>query len=59
MDQARREHRPSDPVDPVNRWWHRKVLKHKQEERRVSAPLWDISAKGLLVKCSCGTEWAL
>jgi hypothetical protein len=38
-------------------WWH-KWRKHTVEECRVSVPMWDISAKGILYKCSCGKDWA-
>ena len=41
------------------RWWHRVVRKHSQVEARVTAPMFDPSAKGILVKCSCGEMWAL
>jgi hypothetical protein len=43
----------------VSRWWHRVVLKHAQIESHVSVPMFDISAKGLWVECSCGKEWAI
>jgi hypothetical protein len=41
------------------RRWHRHVLRHDKEWVRVSPPTWDISAKGWLVKCACGKDWAL
>lgn len=40
-------------------WWHRYILRHQQQGTRASVPMFDISAKGLLVKCSCGKDWAL
>jgi hypothetical protein len=37
-------------------WWHR--MKHVISSTRVSVPSFDASAKGLLIKCSCGKVWA-
>lgn len=39
-------------------WWHEYVLKHKMFKRRVSVPIFDPSAKGILVDCQCGKSWA-
>lgn len=38
---------------------HRRLLGHEQTSRRVSVPMFDPSARGILVKCSCGKMWAL
>lgn len=40
-------------------WWHHRVLGHAVVVRRVSVPLWDPSARGLLFDCICGKDWAL
>ncbi|QDH91797.1 hypothetical protein SEA_PHRAPPUCCINO_122 [Mycobacterium phage Phrappuccino] len=40
------------------RWWHRAVLGHTQEHRRVTVPLFDPFAKGELIVCSCHRSWA-
>lgn len=40
-------------------WWHRVVLKHQQWTQKVTPPLFDQFAQGILVKCMCGKEWAL
>lgn len=39
-------------------WWHRTVRRHSQRISRVSVPLFDPSARGLLIRCSCGEVWA-
>ena len=38
-------------------WWH-KFKKHAIVKVRVSVPMWDPWSKGILVKCSCGKQWA-
>lgn len=38
-------------------WWHRR-RGHTVDTRRVSVPLFDGWAKGLLHDCSCGKGWA-
>ena len=40
-------------------WWHAKVLRHEQKRYRASVPMFDLSAKGIYVKCACGKRWAL
>ena len=40
-------------------WWHKAVLKHEQWPVKVTPPLFDPTAQGILVKCMCGKEWAL
>jgi hypothetical protein len=42
-------------------WWHDRVLRHTIQERRVSVPMFDIHAKGILYRCvtpGCGKVWA-
>lgn len=39
-------------------WWHHKVLGHAVLVRRVTVPVWDPSARGVLYDCICGHEWA-
>ena len=41
------------------RWWHARVLGHAQTERRVTVPVFDPWARGILVRCKCGRTWAL
>lgn len=41
----------------VVRWLHRKKG-HVILKRRVSVPMFDIGAKGILWKCDCGRTWA-
>lgn len=40
------------------RLWHKWVRKHHIETSRVSVPMFDMSAKGLLHRCECGKVWA-
>lgn len=40
------------------RWWHREVRGHIQYKGHVSVPAFDLSAQGLLIRCSCGKTWA-
>ena len=40
------------------RLWHKYALKHHIETSRVSVPMFDPGAKGLLHKCECGKVWA-
>lgn len=44
----------------MNRRKMRKHLKqgHKVEQRKVTVPMWDHAAKGMLWRCSCGEHWA-
>ena len=39
------------------KWWHW-VRKHQMTVSRVTVPMWDPSARGLLWKCECGKTWA-
>jgi hypothetical protein len=43
----------------IGTWWHRRILKHTQNWRRVTVPLYDMRAKGYMVYCDCGKSWAL
>jgi len=38
---------------------HKKFRNHVQTYIRVSVPMFDPSAKGILIKCECGKTWAL
>lgn len=40
------------------RLYHRYWLGHTVDVARVSVPLWDAGARGLLYKCSCGSRYA-
>lgn len=40
------------------RWWHL-LLGHRITGTRVSVPLFDPDAKGLLYRCDCGKVWAV
>ena len=43
----------------IGAWYHERILKHAQVHRRVTPPMWDPSAQGVLVDCDCGKGWAL
>lgn len=40
-------------------WWHRVIIGHEQYAVRVSVPLFDPSAKGVYIRCSCRKDWSL
>lgn len=43
----------------MGRWLHREVLGHSQDVHKVSVPMFDPGARGLMIYCSCGKMWAL
>ena len=48
----------SAPSARLPLWWHVWVLGHDVTVKRVSAPMWDPSARGLLIDCGCGVRWS-
>lgn len=47
-------------IRAINMWWHRDVLGHTIEVRRVSIPMIDPSVTGYLWRCiteGCGKVW--
>lgn len=38
--------------------FHQRILQHDQTESHVSVPLFDPTARGILIRCSCGKRWA-
>ena len=43
----------------INIWWHSHYYKHSQRWNRVTVPMFDMSAKGYMVHCDCGKDWAI